>query len=212
LEDKIWSIEHLTGYIDNKKADYSIDTSRIDHYIALTRASGIYNVPTLAIWASLPQPNGLETLKKDPRYRQLPWNVRWMWNTALPYYYDIDYTPKSQYAQHMLKLTSALTKRLHDAGCPLLIGTDTNIAGTFVGDATLCEMELFVKAGISTFQTLQSATILPAKALGMQSQVGTIETGKKANLIILNNNPLTNISNIRSLKWVYKSGCFITVQ
>jgi len=211
LDDKIWSIEHLTGYIDNKKADYIIDTSRIDHFIASTRASGTYNVPTLAIWASLPQPNGLDEVKKDLRYNQLPWNVRWMWKTALPYYYDIDYTPKAQYAQHMLELTSALTKRLYDAGCPLLIGTDTNIAGTFVGDATLLEMELFVKAGISTFETLRSATILPAKALGKESEIGSIETGKKANLIILNNNPLTNISHIHSLKWVYKSGCLINV-
>lgn len=212
LDDKIWTIEHLTGYIDNKKADYTIDTSLIDHFIASTHASGTYNVPTLAIWACLPQPNGLDELKKDPRYNQIPWNVRWMWKTALPYYYDIDYTPKAQYAQHMLELTSALTKRLYDAGCPLLIGTDTNIAGTYVGDATLLEMELFVKAGISTYETLRSATILPAKALHLESETGTIETGKKANIIILNQNPLTNISHIRSLKWVYKSGCLMNVQ
>jgi len=208
LNDKVVSIEHLTGYINNKTADYSIPEDSIDNYLELNRKQGIYNVPTLAVWACMPPENGIESLKDNPKYKALSWHIRWMWKTALPYYYDISYPDKTNYTKHMLELTSNLTNRLYKAGCPLLIGTDSNIAGTYVGEATLLEMELFVKAGIPIYETLRSATILPARALGKESEIGSIETGKKANLTILSKNPLEDIASIRKIEWVY-CNCFL---
>ncbi|MFT3738669.1 MAG: amidohydrolase family protein [Breznakibacter sp.] len=208
LKDKILSIEHLTGYIDNKTAGYTIDTARLENYLALTRGSGVYNVPTLAVWACMPPEDGLEKLKNDPRYKELAWQVKWMWKTALPYYYQIDYPDKANYTRQMAQLTGRLAKRLSDAGCPLLIGTDTNIAGTYVGDATLLEMELFVEYGIPVYETLRSATILPAQALGVADETGTVEPGKWADLLILDQNPLTGIGYIRSTYGVYCNGVY----
>lgn len=209
LNDKVVSIEHLTGYINNKTADYSISKDSIDEYIELNQKVGVYNVPTIAVWACMPSENGIEKLKDNPKYKALSWHIRWMWNAALPYYYDISYPDKTNYTKHMLDLTSNLTYRLYKAGCPLLIGTDSNIAGTFVGETTLLEMELFVKAGIPIYETLRSATILPARALGKESEIGSIEVGKKANLTILCSNPLDDIVNIRKIAWVYCNGFLI---
>jgi imidazolonepropionase-like amidohydrolase len=132
-----------------------------------------------------------------------------MWKTALPYYYDISYPDKKGYTKHMLDISSELTYRLYKAGCPLLIGTDTNIAGTYVGETTWLEMELFVKAGIPVYETLRSATVLPARALGKEKETGTIEVGKRANLIVLNKNPLEDISHIRALELVYSNGYLV---
>jgi imidazolonepropionase-like amidohydrolase len=209
FNDPVISIEHLTGYIDNKTADYIIPKDKIDEYIALNRKSGIYNVPTLAVWACMPPENGIDSLKSSPKYKSLSWHIRWMWKTALPYYYDISYPDKKGYTKHMLDISSELTYRLYKAGCPLLIGTDTNIAGTYVGETTWLEMELFVKAGIPVYETLRSATVLPARALGKEKETGTIEVGKRANLIVLNKNPLEDISHIRALELVYSNGYLV---
>lgn len=206
MQDRIVSMEHLSGYIDNKTADYIVPKDSIDAYIALNRESGVYNTPTLAVWACMPPENGIDSLKNTPKFKALSWHIRWMWKTALPYYYNISYPDKKGYTRHMLSITQDLTYKLYQGGSPLLIGTDTNIAGTYVGEATWLEMELFVKAGIPIYETLRSATVLPARALGKEKETGTIETGKKANLIILDKNPLENISNIRSLQWVYCNG------
>lgn len=108
-------------------------------------------------------------------------------------YYDIEFADKANYASWMLTLTMNLTKRLYNAG----------IAGTFVGEATHLEMELFVKCGIPEYETLRSATLLPAKALGIDGESGTLEPGKRADLLVLDKNPLVDIRNIRTTFAVY---------
>jgi imidazolonepropionase-like amidohydrolase len=68
------------------------------------------------------------------------------------------------------------------------------------------ELELFVKAGMTPMEALQSATIVPARVMKLEKQVGTIEAGKRADLIITEGNPLDNISNIRNVKYVLTNG------
>ncbi|TAL64082.1 MAG: hypothetical protein EPN88_11475, partial [Bacteroidetes bacterium] len=104
--------------------------------------------------------------------------------------------------KHMSQISQEFTYKLFLSGCPLLIGTDANVIGTYVGYSTLREIELFNKCGIPNFETLKSATIVAATALGLDNEIGTIEKGKKANLILLNENPLENIKNIHSLAYV----------
>lgn len=210
FKDELQSIEHLSEYIDNKKADYRFPLDQVDGYIRLNKQSGVYNCPTLAIWACLPAEDAWESLSANPKFRALGWHVKWMWKTALPYYYKISYPDKAHYTQHMLSLTMQLTKRLYDEDCPLLIGTDTNIAGTYVGETTLLEMELFVKAGIPIYETLRSATVLPALAMGKGHEAGTIETGKRADFILLKKNPLQDISALHSLSAVYCNGFWLS--
>lgn len=205
LSDHIKSIEHLTGYINNNSADYIIPENKVDFYLNKTRLSGVYNCPTLVVWENIPPQNGFDSLKKDPDFKYLKWQIRWLWKTALPYYYKISYPDKSNYTNRMSQITQEFAYRLYLNECPLLIGTDANVIGTYIGYSTLREIELFNKCGIPNYETLKSATVLAAAALGKESEIGTIEKGKKANLILLNENPLENINNIRTLAYVYKN-------
>jgi imidazolonepropionase-like amidohydrolase len=68
------------------------------------------------------------------------------------------------------------------------------------------EIELYVKAGLTPLEAIQAATITPARVMKVENEVGTIEPGKRADLIILDGDPLQNISNIRKVRFVMTQG------
>jgi imidazolonepropionase-like amidohydrolase len=107
-----------------------------------------------------------------------------------------DQTYRDSYAA-MLKMT----KRLYDAGVPILAGTD----GT-AGIMLHRELELEVGAGIPPVKALQIATLAAATVLKQQDQLGSIEAGKLADLVLVEGNPGTNISDIRRCRMVFKNG------
>ena len=91
---------------------------------------------------------------------------------------------------------------LHRAGIPIVAGTDQVVPGHSLHR----EIELYVRAGFSPMEAIQAATIVPARAMKLENEAGTIEPGKRADLIILDHNPLEQISNIRSIKTVITGG------
>ena len=93
-------------------------------------------------------------------------------------------------------------KAAHDAGVPIITGTDEGIPAYSV----YREMELYVKAGFTPMDALRAATAVAAQAMRVDKDVGTIETGKRADLLVLDANPLENISNVRSVRFVMKGG------
>ncbi|MEP6835290.1 MAG: amidohydrolase family protein [Gemmatimonas sp.] len=105
-------------------------------------------------------------------------------------------------AHSRLARSLAITKALHDAGIPIVVGTDEGVPAFSV----YREMELYVQAGFTPMDALRAATAVPAKAMGREKDLGTIEAGKIADLLVLDANPLERISNIRSVHWVMKGG------
>jgi imidazolonepropionase-like amidohydrolase len=101
-----------------------------------------------------------------------------------------------------LARTLANLKAAHDAGVPLITGTDEGIPAYSV----YREIELYVKAGFTNMEALQAATSVAATAMRVANDVGTIEKGKRADLLVLDANPLDNISNIRTVRFVMKDG------
>jgi imidazolonepropionase-like amidohydrolase len=91
---------------------------------------------------------------------------------------------------------------LHRAGIPIVVGTDQAVPGHSVHRS----MELFVNAGFTPMEALQAATLVPARAMRVDKDSGTIEPGKRADLVILAANPLENISNIRKTEKVMANG------
>ncbi len=100
------------------------------------------------------------------------------------------------------------TKAAFNAGVPLIIGTDRGInLRNFDGLPIINEMEALVKdVGISPVEVIKAATLNSAKFLRIEKSVGSIEVGKKANLLIVNENPLTDITNLSKVHSVYKNG------
>jgi len=96
----------------------------------------------------------------------------------------------------------ALVGKLHAAGVPVVVGTDQTVPGHSVHR----EIELYTKGGFTPLEAIQAATIVPARAMGLEKELGTIEAGKRADLILVNGNPLEDIHNIRNVEFVMTSG------
>ncbi len=96
-------------------------------------------------------------------------------------------------------------KKLADAGVRCGFGTDAGPPGRFAGYFEQWEMELMVEAGLTPMQVIQAATKSSAEFLAAKD-LGTLEAGKWADLVVLNANPLTNIRNTRQIASVYIAG------
>ncbi|MGC2718448.1 MAG: amidohydrolase family protein [Candidatus Acidiferrales bacterium] len=91
---------------------------------------------------------------------------------------------------------------LHKAGVPIVAGTDQTVPGF----SLYREIELYVQAGFTPLEAIQAATIVPARVMKLDGELGTVETGKRADLIIVGANPLESIHNIRKVESVITNG------
>ena len=105
-------------------------------------------------------------------------------------------------ARTRLARTLGILKALHDAGVPVVAGTDEGVPGFSV----YRELELYVQAGFSPMDAIRAATSVSARAMNLDGDVGTLEVGKRADIVVLGANPLERIANIRSVQMVMTNG------
>jgi hypothetical protein len=103
-----------------------------------------------------------------------------------------------------------LLPSLQRAGAKLLIGTDSPIPVLVHGYSLLDELILYTKSGLSNFEILQIATVNAASFLNKPVYNGTIEKGQRADLILLDQNPLKDLNNLRLLKGTYVNGFWLS--
>ncbi|MEG1681766.1 MAG: amidohydrolase family protein, partial [Stenotrophomonas sp.] len=110
-------------------------------------------------------------------------------------------------AQREQNFANALhnVKTLHDAGIPVVVGTDAGMTGTPHGTSTLRELELLVQAGLTPSEALLAGTSASAKALGVNDR-GSIEVGKRADLLLVSGRPWERIGDVRNTQQVYVAG------
>jgi imidazolonepropionase-like amidohydrolase len=101
-----------------------------------------------------------------------------------------------------LRASIALLMDAVDAGVLVVAGTDKGVPGLSLQR----EIELYVEGGMTPLQAIQTATIMPARAMKLDKDLGTIEAGKLADLVVLDANPLEHIAAIRSARLVVSSG------
>ena len=91
---------------------------------------------------------------------------------------------------------------LHKAGIPIVAGTDQAVPGYSLHR----EIELYVQSGFTPMEAIQAATIVPARAMGVDKELGTIEKGKRGDLILIDGDPLADIHNTRNVEYVITNG------
>ena len=106
------------------------------------------------------------------------------------------------YGQKIAQEDLAIIGALHRAGVPIIAGTDQAVPGF----SLYREIELYVQAGFTPMEALQAATIVPARAMKVDGDSGSIEVGKRADLDVLDANPLDDIHNVRTVRTVVANG------
>jgi hypothetical protein len=163
--------------------------------------NGTWVDPTLTAYWARAHVHEQAAIQTDPRLRHIAPAFKQFWDSQLPGFSNDDLSLK------LLGWRISATKTLYKAGVPLLAGTDLGFAYVYPGDLAR-ELELFVQAGLPALDALRTATINPARYLNMEKELGSVEVGKTADLVLLDGNPIDDIRNVRLVRAVIANGRF----
>ena len=170
-----------------------LDQSKLPALVRATRAAGVWNVPTQVLMENLIAVPAAE-LARRPELRYVPDSTVAKWtemrNTIMQ---ETGSTPAS--ARTMLETRRRLIRELHKAGAGLLLGSDAPQVWNVPGFSTHRELEVLVAAGLTPWQALETGTRNVARYFGTMKDTGTIEPGKRADLVLLDADPLADIRN-----------------
>lgn len=179
-----------------------LDSPRAHELIALLAQKHIVVDPTLGWGEMAGHPKTIPTVSFEPGVESAPFPLAWRFATIG--------TPvaegQAEHDQVAFNNRMALNRRvvgeLFHAGIPIVPGSDTNLIGYGLDR----ELELYVEAGMTPLEAIRSATIVSAQAMHRETDSGSIEPGKRADLVIVDGNPLNNISDIRHVAKVVTAG------
>lgn len=204
LESGQASIEHLDNYVETVGGPDSADDKRIAQIVAATCAAHAWTVPTLALWETFLGTDDSSMLAARPELRYVPpaWRASWaeqlsrMRRTA----------PPVEKRLATLALRRRILKALQTAGCPIALGTDSPQLYSVPGFSIQREMRSMAAAGLSPEQILSEATVQVARYFGAEQEFGSVAPGRRADLLLLNGNPLSDLANVGRRAGVMVSG------
>lgn len=209
------SIAHMeeimyTYFNPQKDDDFGhivFDESKIPAATRMVKDSGVSVTATLDNFSRIvQQATDLDTFLKNPELHYVaPWTLL-QFQPANDRYKNRFGPDQYPILQNLLTFQRKLLKSFSDAGVPLMAGTDATEVGPVAGFGIHHELQEFVNDGLTPYQALQTATINVARYLRQSDEFGTIQTGKRADMILLTANPLTNIANTRSIAGVEVRG------
>jgi imidazolonepropionase-like amidohydrolase len=189
----------LLGRIGARAADSFSDKKARALYARFVR-NGTWQVPTLTVLRSLVSLDDPK-FTADPRAKYMPPSFRSYWSLKL--------SPETAaMLKRAYKRATGLVRAMHQAGVPFLAGTDTpGVPYVFPGFSLHDELALLVaEGGFTPLEALQAATRDPARFFGREKDLGTVEPGKLADLVLLNADPLADIHNTTKIAAVVATG------
>ena len=169
----------------------------------LAALGSTFQVPTLRLNAfSLAPPNRRDDWNEA--LSRIPPDVREEWRASA---IEMAENPVQEYVAFG-EWSMFLTGRMHSKGIPVGAGTDTPILLAVPGYSLHSELEYLVRAGLTPLEALGSATLRPAEFFALQDEMGTIDPGMKADLVLLDADPLEDIANTKKITGVVSKGVF----
>jgi imidazolonepropionase-like amidohydrolase len=218
-------IEHLDGYIAAVLADGSpspdggqfivdpailarVDRAKIKAIAEKTAKLGVWNGPTLALFETIGSDESPEALARWAEMRYVPAGAvqNYMKQKA-----GATNGMPAEGRKRFIEVRRELVKALHAAGAKLLVGSDSPQFFMTPGYAALREIDALVGAGLSPYAALEAATRNPAEYFGW-SDVGTVATGKRADLLLLDANPVTSTANLQKVSGLMVDGRWLDAQ
>ncbi|MGO1542349.1 MAG: amidohydrolase family protein [Luteimonas sp.] len=175
---------------------HPVDRERIPEAIERTLAAGTWNVPTLSLVEHLASDTPAEEMIAWPEMRYMPQQVREGWvRSKHQFQAREDFQPEA--AQALVELRQELTRALHAAGAPIALGSDAPQFFNVPGFSIHHELRMMVATGLTPYEVLATGTREPARYFGTPDAFGTIEPGRRADLILLEANPLDDVANVQ---------------
>jgi imidazolonepropionase-like amidohydrolase len=206
-----YSIEHLRGYdydfvrpqalaqnggrnAERFSSWQRMSEDRMRDLVRKTVVAGTWNCPTFVIDDMMASPDRRAALGRDPLVRYVHPSVR---DTIVSNDLDAMFPPDANAALHAsVPQKYKFVKMLSDAGAGLLVGTDSMLPYLVPGFTVIDEVQHFVEAGLNPYQALRAATADPARFLGIDTDSGTIAVNKRADLLLIDANPLEDVRNL----------------
>ena len=212
LDAKYSTIDHLDGYVEALAKPGApagqlfgiglvghIDESKIPSLVAQTKAAGTLMVPTQVLIENWYGPIDVDAMRAWPEIRYAnPVEVdQWVATKRK----NVAAYPAG-HRQQYIALRRRLIKALHDGGVAILLGSDAPQTWNVPGFSIHREIASYVAAGLTPYEALVTGTRAVAAHLGTSDRTGTIETGKRADLVLLDGNPLLDVSHTTKIAGV----------
>ncbi|MGZ3183806.1 MAG: amidohydrolase family protein [Telluria sp.] len=193
------------GVKDGHIGDVVLDEAKIVPVAQQVARSGVFLTPTLIAFRDIEkQATTLPAFLQDPHFGyQAPW-INAMLQPSVNNYANRYNAKELRFIHEGQGFMLKLTRALHDAGVPLLAGTDATMIGPIAGFSLQEELALLASVGLTPYQVLQTATVNPARYFG--STGGTIAAKSTADLLLVDANPLADISNAGKVHGVMVGG------
>ncbi len=210
------TIDHLDGYVEALARPGAppsewfgmnlmpyVDESRIPELVAATRAAGTWVVPTETLLEHTTSDADPEAMAKWPEMRYADPKQVAQWVEAKKK--RMAQVPSDQRAR-FIALRRRLVQALHEGGVPLLLGSDAPQQWNVPGFSIHRELRLLVASGLTPYQALATGTRQVAAFFGTLDEAGTIARGTRADLVLLDGNPLADIANTSRIGGVMLGG------
>jgi hypothetical protein len=184
------------------------DTKRAAALFSLLAKNGTFVTPMLGHWANI----HLDFQKdhtNDPRMKYLLPELKQFWASTQAQV-EKEFEEIREISPGVTQRFLEMVKGMNSAGVRLLAGSGTpGHPFEWPGFSLHEELEWLVKAGLTPLEALQAATLNPARYLGNEKELGTVERGKLADLVLLDNNPLDDIRNTQRIAGVMANGRYM---
>jgi hypothetical protein len=193
------SIEHLDGYVEASDGD----DAAIEALVRATRDAGIWNTPTLDVWKTIFGLRSVSELGRRPELRYLPRDLVESWPEQLArmerrsaWQRLLERMQLRRSPQEVAALRDRILRALHRGGARLLLGADSPQMYSVPGFSLAHELRAMVEAGLPAYVALEAGTRNPAAFFGQEAEFGSIGVGKRADLLLLEGDPLEDIRNV----------------
>jgi imidazolonepropionase-like amidohydrolase len=210
INAKVTSIEHLLGFFNPYKPTLAISENEISEIAHLSAENNVYHCPTLIASERICNIDRLKEYENEPEMIYLPKRVKkgmkFLLKASSNVFRKKHLKPNHEYLPFLFRIVRELKKR----GAGMVLGTDKATPYVVAGFSLHRELALIIEAGLTPFEAIKAATYNAAKCLKRETTLGTIDTGKCADLVLVDQNPLNNIETIKNHCGVMTKGRWLS--
>lgn len=203
------TFDHIDGYVDYLRSQDRPEEEVLEEVIALTKEKGAWIVPTMALWEVLHGTIDLEDLRAYDELKYMPRAVVGNWFRVIEGRQRNPGYDRAA-ALELIRTRMRILRALHESGARILMGTDAPQFFSVPGFSLHRELERMVDAGMSNYVILDSGTRAVGEYFAHKDTFGTISEGSRADLLLVDGNPLDDLAHLKELSGVMVRGNWLS--